>query len=264
MNPLLNPESTSAASAADPKPAGLSRMAAEDARVQTWLNQLGRPWKGQPLDESQHEQAWLWCDAAGRALAALRWCLAPAAQAPSYSFHQGCMVHGSREIKLFQTHHTLQLGNDHTGQAELLELAHAPELGRAQAVAAMSQLLQAAARQELARRSDLSAWMTVELPGWRDAGGQSPFWRGLGALLCQADPALAEQQWGERWQAELAALMPKTTVYLSLMGAGVRAASGRAADFAQAHIEALRAAGFVSSQHVRIDDGGPILMRALQ
>jgi arginine N-succinyltransferase len=228
-----------------------------------WINHLGQPLSATP---GEGEQGWLVRNSQGRNLAAVRWRLRSGMDAPRFSFHVGCMVHASRELGLFQTHNTLQLGNDHTGQAELLDLAHAP--GDPEPQRTLSQALQMAlAEFSMAGAASVAGsppqWLIVELPGQVDAQGSSPFWRALGAQFFQGDPAQARHELGERWNGQLAALMPRQTVYLSLMPLSARVASGRHAESAKAAHEALRRNGFVFSQHVRIDDGGPILMREL-
>jgi arginine N-succinyltransferase len=228
-----------------------------------WRQQLGQPLRLVALDALQSEQAWLWADAQGQPQAVLRWRLKPSVKSPRFSFHVGCRVHASPELGLYQTHNTLQLGSDHSGQPELLELAHAPGLNHAQALAALLALLREAMAAGRAQASAVGGWMTVELPGQRDTQGRSPFWQGLGAWVYQGDPLADQARWGERWWAELASLLPQTTLYLTVMSLSLRASVARVGDIARVHAQALRDAGFVPSQHVRIDDGGPIFMRPM-
>jgi arginine N-succinyltransferase len=239
-------------------PALVPWQAQDLPRLSTWRNHLGQPLRSAP---AEGEQGWLLRDSQGHDLAAVRWRVRSGVDAPRFSFHVGCMVHASRDLGLFQTHNTLQLGNDHTGQAELLDLAHAPS--DADPERTLSQALQQALLHFAAPAEAAPQWLIVERPGQLDAQGSSPFWRGLGAQFYAGDPAQARAQLGDQWNGQLAALMPRQTVYLSLMPLPARVASGRHADSAKPAFEALRRNGFIFSQHVRIDDGGPILMRDL-
>jgi arginine N-succinyltransferase len=242
---------------------GLQPWAPDAQPLPGWKQQMGAPLSAASLDPTQGEQGWLWVDAKGQALAALRWRLSPSVRSPRFSFHVGCRVHASPELGLYQTHNTLQLGNDHTGQPELLELAHLPSLDVSQAGHALLALLRAAWRELPASPGGASGWMTVELPGQRDGQGRSPFWEGLGAWVFPGHPQESQARWGDRWWAELASLLPQTTLYLTVMSLSLRAAVARVGEPGRIHAQALRDAGFVSSQHVRIDDGGPILMQAM-
>lgn len=178
---------------------------------------------------------------------------------PRYHFHIGRVVHAAQELGLFRVQTTLLLGNDHTGHAELADIAMAPGLGEAAQTAALRQLVDAARGLMAERPHDFGDWLVAELPGWRDAAGTSPFWQALGARFYPGDPAEAEARLGPSWRSHLAALLPRQTVYLSFLGEPAEASLARVADSARAQQAALLAAGFQPAAHVRIDDGGPVL-----
>jgi arginine/ornithine N-succinyltransferase beta subunit len=149
---------------------------------------------------------------------------------PRYHFRLGRVVHAAAELGLFRLQTTLLLGNDHTGRAELTELHCAAGLDADAQALALGQLIAAAQGQLRERPQDFGDALVAELPGWRDAAGQSPFWQALGARFYAGSPAEAESR------------------VLS------------AADAARPALAALRAAGFQPPEHARIDDGGPVLV----
>ena len=63
----------------------------------------------------------------------------------------------------------------------------------------------------------------------------------------------------EAWRAHVAALLPRQPVYASFLPAEAQAAIGACADAARPLRAALEAAGLHFHDHVRIDDGGPVL-----
>ena len=176
---------------------------------------------------------------------------------PRYSYHLGRVVHAAAELNLFSTQPTLMLGNDHTGDSELADLACAPGLDFDAQVAALRTLIHAALdRLQPCQR------VIVELAGPRDAAsGQSPFWQGLGRFFYDGDPAQAQARHGDAWRSHLAALLPRQTLYLSFLNEAAQAAVGRVGEVGQPAAQALRECGFAFAQHVRIDDGGPLLER---
>lgn len=169
---------------------------------------------------------------------------------PRYHFRLGRVVHAAAELDLFRVQTTLLLGNDHTGAAELTQLQPSPEVP--QLVAAAQQLLRE-------RPTEFGDTLICELPGWRNAQAESPFWQALGARFYPGDPAEAESRLGPDWRSHLAALLPRQTVYLSFLG---EAAQSHVLDVPDAHkpvLAALTTAGFQPPVHARIDDGGPVL-----
>lgn len=178
---------------------------------------------------------------------------------PRYHFHIGRVVHAAQELGLFRVQTTLLLGNDHTGQAELAELHIAPELSELKQTTALLHLITAARALIAERPADFGDALVAELPGWRDAAGASPFWRALGARFYAGDAAEAEARLGPAWRSHLAALLPRQTVYLSFLGEDAQRCLAQVADAARPALAALLAAGFKPPDHVRIDDGGPVL-----
>lgn len=179
---------------------------------------------------------------------------------PRFHFHIGRVVHASQELGLFRVQTTLLLGNDHTGHSELAELQVDPQLDAGAQTRALTQLVLAARKLVSASPQEFGPALVAELPGWRDASGASPFWRALGAHFYAGDPAAAQARLGNAWCSHLAALLPRQSVYLSFLGDAAAARLAEPAPAAQPALAALRAAGFQPPCHVRIDDGGPVLV----
>lgn len=221
-----------------------------------WRNQTGAALQ---LDAPAEQWLLLADPADDRPLACLRLVerlgLAPL---PRYSYHLGQIVHAAAELGLFRAQPTLLLGNDHTGESELADLACAPDLDAAQQQAALAQLIHAALRRISAQRDRYGRQLVLELAGPRDASGASPFWLGLGANFYNGDPAAAEAKLGEAWRSHLAALLPRQTLYLSFLSAEAQAAVGQVGASGLVAAAAAASLGFADSSHVRIDDGGPV------
>ncbi len=178
---------------------------------------------------------------------------------PRYSFHLGRVVHAAAELALFRAQSTLMLGNDHTGESELADLACAPGVDAQMQVALLQQLIEIARQRILSTPGVWGERLIVELAGPRDPlSGASPFWQGLGAHFYAGDPEVAQARWGAAWRSHLAALLPRQTVYLSFLSEAAQAAVGQLGPAAQVAAQALAAQGFGPSRHIAIDDGGPI------
>ena len=229
--------------------------AGDAARLAGWINQTGVA-----VDPALAEgERWLIAaDAAGRAQACLRLRsrlgLGPL---PRYCYHVGRAVHASAELGLFKCQATLLLGNDHSGDSELADLAC--DEGWAEPVEALRLLVAHALAQVRAQPSRHGQRLVVELAGTRDAGsGLAPFWQGLGRHFYAGDLAQAQARWGAAWPSHLAALLPRQTLYLSFLDPAAQAVVGQVGASGQNAAAALAGSGFAYGQHVRIDDGGPL------
>ncbi len=181
-------------------------------------------------------------------------------QLPRYWYHVGCTVHAAPELRLFHRQRTLLLGNDHTGASELAELQWARDGVPLDEQAAALRLLVDTVLLAMAReRERFAAELVAELPGLRDAAGQSPFWDGLGRHFFSGDPRDAEAAHGEAWRSHVAALLPRHPVIAAFLPAPAQAAIAQVAPAARLLRELLEAAGLHYGHHVRIDDGGPVL-----
>jgi arginine N-succinyltransferase len=235
-----------------------AQVDADAALLAGWTNQLGLPVAAEP---ALGDVALVLADGADeRPLACLRLRWQLGLQLPRYSFHLGCIVHAAAELQLFSAQQTLLLGNDHTGQSELLDLACAPDLDAAAQRRALGLLVQHAVQRWAAERPATADRLVVELAGMRDGDGRSPFWAALGRHFYAGDPVQAQARFGEAWCTHLAALLPRQPLYLSFLSEAGRAVLGRAGREAELAEQVLRESGLSFSRHVRIDDGGPVMM----
>jgi len=234
------------------------------AQLQGWRNQSGTPLSLPPSKEEggyPAEGEWLVLADAASALpqACLRLVPRLGLQLPRYSFHLGRVVHAAAELGLFRAQSTLLLGNDHTGESELADLACAPGLDEQAQELLLSELIQAALLKIAEPHGSWGERLIVELAGPRDpVSGASPFWQGLGAHFYAGDPLAAQSRLGAAWRSHLAALLPRQTVYLSFLSEAAQAAAGQVGLAGTAASRALAAQGFGPSQHIAIDDGGPV------
>ena len=232
-------------------PCVVREQRADEPLPASWMNQTGVPVQPRPAGG---DVGLLLADANDLPIACLRLRYRLGLDLPRYSYHLGRVVHAAAELNLFSTQPTLMLGNDHTGDSELADLACAPGLGFDAQVAALRRLIQAALQ-----RLAPGQRVIVELAGPRDAAtGQSPFWQGLGRYFYEGDPVLAQAQHGDAWRSHLAALLPRQTLYLSFLSAAAQAAVGQVGEAGLAAAQALKDCGFAFAQHVRVDDGGAV------
>ena len=180
-------------------------------------------------------------------------------QLPRHHFRLGRVVHAAQELNLFRVQQTLLLSNDHTGDTELTGLWLADTLDAPGRAAALEALIGGAREWIAAHREACGDWLILELPGWRNPDGASPFWDALGARFYPRDAAAAQARWGTAWCSHLAALLPRQTLYLSFLGDAARAACGRTDAAHEALLPTLHRLGFLPPLQVRIDDGGPVL-----
>ncbi len=175
-------------------------------------------------------------------------------------YHVGCVVHAAPELQLFHRQSTLLMGNDYTGATELADAAcDTAALTLAEQAFAWRLLLQCALLWLASGRERHRGPLIAELPGVRDAAGQSPFWQGLGAHFYAEDPLQAQRRFGQRWRSDVAALLPRHPVYTSFLPPAARAAIGQPGPEAQGWMAALVQAGLHFGHHVSLHDGGPVL-----
>ncbi len=220
-----------------------------------WRNQTGAA-----LSLAGREDEWLVLadPTSGAPLACLRLVQHLGLELPRYSYHVGRVVHAAAELGLFCTQTTLLLGNDHSGDSELADLACAPGLPFELQVACLTVLIQAALQRIQAQPAHHAERLIVELAGSSDEQGRAPFWQGLGAHFYASDPLAAQAKWGDAWRSHLAALLPRQTLYLSFLSEAAQTALAQVGAPAKPAAAALAMQGFGYSQHVRVDDGGPI------
>ncbi len=200
----------------------------------------------------------------GTLRAALRLLPAIGLVLPRVSYHVGCTVHAAAELSLHHRQRTLLLGHDHTGASELADIAWAQgDVPLAEQALALHTLFAAALARIGRERQHFAARLIAELPGPRDAAGQSPFWQGLGRHFYRGDPAAARAEHGVAWRSHAASLLPRHLLYTSFLPAAAEAAIAQVDASSLLLREALEDAGLRYSHHVNVEDGGPILEAAV-
>lgn len=185
---------------------------------------------------------------------------------PRYWFHVGRAVHAAPELGLFHQQRTLALGNDLTGAWEIADLAcDRTVLTEAERGSVLRRLLHAALQEirrqraeDAARGASEGATVICELPGARDAAGQSPFWQSLGRHFYDGDPQLAAERHGPAWKTFVAALLPREPLLASFLSMDAQRALGTPDASVELQARLLHAAGFRAGRHVTVDDAGPV------
>ncbi|MCV2370876.1 arginine N-succinyltransferase [Roseateles oligotrophus] len=231
------------------------QQAGDLASMSGWLGQTG---VAPDLGGGEGEWLILADAASGAPLACARLVEQLGMRTPRFSYHVGRVVHAAAELGLFRTQTTLLLGNDHSGESELADLACAPGLPAEVQTAYLTRLIEAALQRIQAQAPRFGERLIVELAGPLDERGQAPFWQGLGLHFYAGDRQAAQAKFGDAWRSHLAALLPRQTLYLSFLSEAAQTAMGQVGAAGQSAAKALAACGFASSQHVRVDDGGPV------
>ena len=214
------------------------------------------------LPEAAHEHLWVAEMAAPEMSlrAASRLLPALGLRVPRVSYHVGCTVHAAPELALFQTQRTLLLGHDHTGASELADITWAQaDVPLSDQALALRALVATAVQHIVHNRAHYATRLVAELPGPRDAAGQSPFWQGLGQHFYKGDPLAACATHGPDWRSHVAHLLPRHALYTSFLPAAAEAAIAQVHAPARLLRELLEDAGLRYSFHVNVEDGGPIL-----
>jgi len=179
---------------------------------------------------------------------------------PRVWYHVGTTVHASRELQLFHRQRTLLLGHDHTGASELADIRWTrSDVPLATQARTLHALLQATLEKIAGERAEHAERLIVELPGVRDAAGQSPFWASLGRHFYDGDPADADALHGPAWRSHVATLLPRQPIYASFLAESAQAAIAQVQPEVLALRDVLEEIGLRYSHHVNVEDAGPVL-----
>lgn len=173
---------------------------------------------------------------------------------PFYSFRNETFVHAARELKIHNKIHVLSLCHDLTGNSLLTSFYLEPELaeGPAAELNSRGRLLFVAGHPE--RFADA---MVVEVVGYSDEQGDSPFWDAIGRNFLDINYAEAERLCGLKSRTMLAELMPSYPIYVPLLPDSAQEVMGQVHPRAQVSFDILMREGFESDHYVDIFDGGP-------
>jgi len=175
---------------------------------------------------------------------------------PFYSFRNETFVHASRELKIHNKIHVLSLCHDLTGNSLLTSFYVERDLVNTPVAELNSRgrLLFMASHPE--RFADA---VVVEIVGYSDEHGQSPFWNAIGRNFFDLDYTEAEKLSGLKSRTFLAELMPHYPIYVPLLPDDAQEAMGQVHPRAQITFDILMRDGFESDNYVDIFDGGPAL-----
>ena len=175
---------------------------------------------------------------------------------PFYSFRNETFVHNSRELKIHNKIHVLSLCHDLTGNSLLTSFyIDRPLVNTEYAeLNSRARLLFVAAHPE--RFADA---MVVEIVGYSDDSGDSPFWDSVGRNFFDMSYSDAERLSGLKSRTFLAELMPHYPIYVPLLPDEAQEAMGQVHPRAQITFDILMREGFETDNYIDIFDGGPTL-----
>lgn len=175
---------------------------------------------------------------------------------PFYSFRNETFVHASRELKIHNKIHVLSLCHDLTGNSLLTSFYVQRELvGTASAeLNSRARLMFMASHPE--RFADA---VVVEIVGYSDDEGESPFWNAVGRNFFDLNYIEAERLSGLKSRTFLAELMPNYPIYVPLLPDEAQESMGQVHPRAQITFDILTREGFETDNYIDIFDGGPTL-----
>ncbi|CAN7627363.1 MULTISPECIES: arginine/ornithine succinyltransferase subunit alpha [Pseudomonas] len=175
---------------------------------------------------------------------------------PFYSFRNETFVHASRELKIHNKIHVLSLCHDLTGNSLLTSFYVQRELvGTASAeLNSRARLMFMASHPE--RFADA---VVVEIVGYSDDEGESPFWNAVGRNFFDLNYIEAERLSGLKSRTFLAELMPNYPIYVPLLPDEAQESMGQVHPRAQITFDILMREGFETDNYIDIFDGGPTL-----
>lgn len=175
---------------------------------------------------------------------------------PFYSFRNETFVHASRELKIHNKIHVLSLCHDLTGNSLLTSFYVERDLVNTAFAELNSRgrLLFMASHPE--RFADA---VVVEIVGYSDDQGESPFWNAVGRNFFDLNYVEAERLSGLKSRTFLAELMPNYPIYVPLLPDEAQESMGQVHPRAQITFDILMREGFETDNYIDIFDGGPTL-----
>ena len=175
---------------------------------------------------------------------------------PFYSFRNETFVHNSRELKIHNKIHVLSLCHDLTGNSLLTSFY----VERSLVNSAWSELNSRGRLLFLANHPERFAdALVVEIVGYSDEAGDSPFWDAVGRNFFDMNYTEAERLCGLKSRTFLAELMPHYPIYVPLLPDAAQESMGQVHPRAQISFDILMREGFETDHYIDIFDGGPTL-----
>ena len=175
---------------------------------------------------------------------------------PFYSFRNETFVHASRSLSIHNKIHVLSLCHDLTGNSLLTSFYVESDLVPSvwAELNSRGRLLFVANHPE--RFADA---VVVEIVGYSDEQGDSPFWDAVGRNFFDMSYTEAELLSGLKSRTFLAELMPHYPIYVPLLPDAAQEAMGQVHPRAQITFDILMREGFETDHYIDIFDGGPTL-----
>lgn len=175
---------------------------------------------------------------------------------PFYSFRNETFVHASRSLSIHNKIHALSLCHDLTGNSLLTSFYVEADLVPSvwAELNSRGRLLFVANHPE--RFADA---VVVEIVGYSDEQGDSPFWDAVGRNFFDMSYTEAELLSGLKSRTFLAELMPHYPIYVPLLPDAAQEAMGQVHPRAQITFDILMREGFETDHYIDIFDGGPTL-----
>jgi len=171
-------------------------------------------------------------------------------------------IFNSIELNLQTRHQVLLLANDLSGYPELGNISVRTDLGDDRRGQVLMELLRIA-RDSCRAQGSLgqgTSFLIVELEGAMDHRGRSPFWKGLGHHFLPGELSELRACGSHSWNARLAAVLPRQIIYTSMLDPKAQTSLGQPRHDQAWLSQGLLSDGFMPYRHVRIDDGGPVLI----
>jgi arginine N-succinyltransferase len=175
---------------------------------------------------------------------------------PFYNYRLSKHVKTSEVLGITVTSTTLNLGNDFTGETELISLYLKPEYRR-------NKLGQCLSRARFMLLHDFPErfgnTVFAELRGWLDPQGNSPFWDSVGNKFFKIPFDKADFISAVDGYQFISDLMPKLPIYLDLLPQAAIEAVGKPNDETRPAMRLLEKEGFTFQGSVDIFDAGPVV-----
>jgi arginine N-succinyltransferase len=173
-----------------------------------------------------------------------------------YAFRNEVIVHASAALGASHRVHALRLCHDLTGVTLLTSFYLEPEYAGTLA----PQLLSRARLLFLAQFADrFGERIAAESPGLADDAGRCPFWDAVGRRFFDMDYPSIERLSVGRSRSFIAALMPPSPIYVSLLPEQAQWAIGQLHPVGELPFSMLIDEGFDPDTYVDVYDGGPIV-----
>lgn len=177
---------------------------------------------------------------------------------PFYSFRNETFVHASRPLGISHKIHVLSLCHDLTGHSLLHGFYLDPQPLREQP--ALAELVSRSRLLFMATHPERFAEaVVVEIVGYSDDQGDSPFWDHVGRHFLDVSYAEAERLCGVKSRTFLAELMPHYPLYVPLLDEAAQEVMGEVHPAARITFDILMREGFDTDRYIDIFDGGPTL-----